>query len=350
MKNVRAYLTDVYDKTGIATALLGAGGELRFCTPDFPADAKIALPRETSGVVTDEQNGLTFTKVRAGEEVCYAVLTGCGKIERNYAELIASALELGSKNEGKIEDKIRLLLLGELSAAQENMLKAQLADVKFNHYMLSLVTATRAMQEGLRSFLEAIAEKNDYIVTMDECTLLFFRHAGEGGEYRSADEFAAILYENVKEEQRIDLTVSTGGTIKSFRSIPGCYERVLLTHKYGAIVSPGENVHFYKDFVLLSLLSDLPKQTLEKSLDSLLERNAESVFSDRELMETAEEFMKNSLNISETSRNMYVHRNTLIYRLDKIENETGLNLRKFSDALAFRFIKILNSLVKGEKQ
>ena len=80
----------------------------------------------------------------------------------------------------------------------------------------------------------------------------------------------------------------------------------------------------------------------------MLEKGAEEVFSDIELMETAEEFMKNSLNISETSRNMYIHRNTLIYRLDKIENETGLNLRKFSDAVAFRFVKLLSSLTKGD--
>lgn len=349
MYNIRAYLTDVYERTGIATALVNADGELRFCTPDFPASVSLIPPSGEERIMSDEQRGLTFVNIRSFDDACYAVLTGSSAAERNYAELISSALGLCGKSEWKLEDKLRLLLLGELSAAQENMLKAQVAEVKFNHYMLSLVTATRQMQKGLRSFLETIADKSDYIVAMDEHTLLFFRHAGESGEYRSADEFASILYENIKEEQRIELTIATGGTIKEFRAIPGCYERVLLTHKLGKTVEPNENVHFYKDYVLLGLLSELPKQTLEKSLDSLLERNAESVFSDPELMETANEFMKNSLNISETSRNMYVHRNTLIYRLDKIENETGLNLRRFSDALAFRFIKLLSSLVKGEK-
>ena len=87
---------------------------------------------------------------------------------------------------------------------------------------------------------------------------------------------------------------------------------------------------------------------LIKYFDSLLEKNGADVITDEELMDTAEEFMKNSLNISETSRNMYIHRNTLIYRLDKIEKEMGLNLRNFSDAITFRLIKILNTLIKGE--
>ena len=61
---------------------------------------------------------------------------------------------------------------------------------------------------------------------------------------------------------------------------------------------------------------------------------------------TAEEFLGNSLNISETSRKLYLHRNTLMYRLDKIERLTGLNVRKFSDAVTFRLIAILSKMVK----
>ena len=61
---------------------------------------------------------------------------------------------------------------------------------------------------------------------------------------------------------------------------------------------------------------------------------------------TAEEFLENSLNVSETSRKLYLHRNTLTYRLDKIERATGLNIRKFSDAVTFRLITILSKLVR----
>ncbi|MDE5897076.1 MAG: helix-turn-helix domain-containing protein, partial [Clostridia bacterium] len=66
-----------------------------------------------------------------------------------------------------------------------------------------------------------------------------------------------------------------------------------------------------------------------------------------EMSGTAEAFLECSLNLSETSRNLFLHRNTLTYRLDKIERVTGLNIRKFSDAVTFRVITILYRLLQA---
>ena len=112
-----------------------------------------------------------------------------------------------------------------------------------------------------------------------------------------------------------------------------------------AVNSKGE-IHTYKEYVLVKMLEDLPKYKLNEYLETLLESGASGIFSDQEMTNTAEEFLENSLNISETSRNLYLHRNTLTYRLDKIEKMTGLNIRKFSDAVTFRLITILSRLVR----
>lgn len=64
------------------------------------------------------------------------------------------------------------------------------------------------------------------------------------------------------------------------------------------------------------------------------------------MVNTAEEFLANSLNVSEASRNLFMHRNTLMYRLDKIERITGLDIRNFSDAVTFRVIAVLYKLLK----
>ena len=64
------------------------------------------------------------------------------------------------------------------------------------------------------------------------------------------------------------------------------------------------------------------------------------------MINTAEEFLENTLNASETSKKLYLHRNTLTYRLDKIERSTGLNIRRFSDAMTFRLITYLYKLLK----
>ena len=112
------------------------------------------------------------------------------------------------------------------------------------------------------------------------------------------------------------------------------------------MLDPKNGVYSYKEYVMVKMLSDIPKDSLAEYFDALLDKSSISILKDEELMNTADVFMKNSLNISETSRSMYMHRNTLIYRLDKIENATGLNIRHFSDALTFRLITVLNKLIK----
>ena len=98
--------------------------------------------------------------------------------------------------------------------------------------------------------------------------------------------------------------------------------------------------------MLIKMIEDLPKYKLNEYLETLLDSGAREIFLDDEMINTAEEFLENSLNVSETSRKLYLHRNTLMYRLDKIERETGLNIRKFSDAVTFRLVTILFKLLK----
>jgi carbohydrate diacid regulator len=106
-------------------------------------------------------------------------------------------------------------------------------------------------------------------------------------------------------------------------------------------VNLGGKVHSYKDYVLIKILEDVPKAKLNEYLQVLLDSPSKEIFESKEMMSTAEEFLENSLNVSETSRKLFLHRNTLTYRLDKIQSVTGLDIRNFSDALTFRLISIL---------
>ena len=94
------------------------------------------------------------------------------------------------------------------------------------------------------------------------------------------------------------------------------------------------------------MVEELSSHKQEEYCGELMDEAAKEVFEDEELLATAEEFLLSSLNVSETSRNLYMHRNTLSYRLDKIEKATGLNIRHFSDAVSFRVLSILYQLLK----
>ena len=100
-----------------------------------------------------------------------------------------------------------------------------------------------------------------------------------------------------------------------------------------------------KKLSLGRLAASLEKSDREKLLEGYDLKNFVKIFEDRELMSTLFALFENDLNVSGTARALFMHRNTLMYRLDKIERVTGLNLRKFSDAVTFRLITILNKLV-----
>ena len=97
--------------------------------------------------------------------------------------------------------------------------------------------------------------------------------------------------------------------------------------------------------MLVKMLEDASESKLIQYLSELMDDETQEILEEEEMVTTAEEFLRCSLNVSETSRNLYMHRNTLLYRLDKIEKATGLNIRLFPDAVSFRVLTILYKLL-----
>ena len=195
--------------------------------------------------------------------------------------------------------------------------------------------------------LKSCAEDGDFAVQIDEEQLVFVKLVqGEGGEYQSPIEYAEFIKQSVYEEMGIAVKIAIGSTVKSLIDLNISYGQALTAFRMYNVLGTKGDIHSYKEYVLIKMLEELPKHKLAENLQMLLDTSAKEIFSDEEMLSTAEEFLESSLNTSETSRKLYLHRNTLIYRLDKIEKATGLNIRKFSDAITFRLITILSNLVK----
>ena len=137
-----------------------------------------------------------------------------------------------------------------------------------------------------------------------------------------------------------------GGTMEGVADLATSFSQAISAQRISGAVNYRSGVHSYKEFLIVKMLEDLPKHKLSEYLETLLEPSAREIFNDKEMVNTAEEFLESSLNVSETARKLYLHRNTLNYRLDKIEKATGLNIRKISDAITFRMILIILKLVR----
>lgn len=197
----------------------------------------------------------------------------------------------------------------------------------------------------VNNYLFTMKDGGDIVADMGEGITAFCKCARDGDYYRSAGEFAAVLRNNIAEEIKAELRIGVGGTAHGTGELPLYYGYAQSALASGAEFDPNGRVYSYKEYALIKTLSALSDAEKEKYIKLALDRNYREVLADGELMAAADAFIKYSLNISEASRNMYVHRNTLINRLDKIERLTGLNIRNFGDAMTFRAAYLLHKMM-----
>lgn len=344
-KELIKILKSVKLTTGIDTAAYSADGALLFRTADFPS-CDFSYSREEKDIC-QAGGSVTVLPLKSGATV---ILSGTGDIYRNYAALLRAVIEEGPepKKELTLAEKLRLYLAGKADEETINELREKYAG-PFDCYVLTLVAESAHKRNELKNYLDTMHEVGDLVVPYDDTSVVFIKKCGGEDEYQSATDFAITLGDSVREELRINFVINVGGTVHAFSELSACFERCALAYAFGRMLSPDGKVYSYKEYVMTQMLSEIPVKSLKEYLGTLLDRDSAYILDDEELMLTAEEFLKNSLNISETSRSMYMHRNTLIYRLDKIEKATGLNLRHFNDAVAFRLLTVLNKLIKNKQ-
>ena len=113
---------------------------------------------------------------------------------------------------------------------------------------------------------------------------------------------------------------------------------------------PKQQIFVYRKMLIERFLADVPREMGQRYNSLLFNRKTARLFND-EMIHTIEKFFENSLNLSETARQLYIHRNTLIYRLDKVQRIIGLDLRAFDDAVTFKMMMLLgkNANEKGRR-
>ena len=338
-KTIFHLISSVQKATGIKATLFSNAGErvsdgfLSACTV-FPAGTEIVQPADSP---------YTYFRVRDGYIVA---LDGSGEAYRNYAVMLRAAIEAGSATPPRtLSERIRAYLTDELSEEEKSELATHFSG-PFDGYVLTLVADSARAIGQLMNYLDAVRGHGDFVVPCGENAVVFIKSCGGEDDYRSANDFASTLYDSIMEELRIKIVINVGGTVHSFGELKSVFHRCLFAYNFGQLMAPGEKIYSYKEYVMIKMLSEIPEASLSSYVNAVLDRDGRQILDDPELMETAEQFLKNSLNISETSRSMYMHRNTLIYRLDKIENATGLNLRHFNDAVVFHLLTVLKKLTK----
>jgi sugar diacid utilization regulator len=145
-------------------------------------------------------------------------------------------------------------------------------------------------------------------------------------------EHAGSIRDSIVSELYTDCSVSYGNEIESFKEIKTCYDEAKKAQLYGETYGNKDNIYCYSQLMLENIAYNLSGES-KKEMLTIVKHKLDKF--DSEMINTIEEFIKADLNISEASKRLYVHRNTLIYRLDKIYKETGFDIRLFNQASVF---------------
>ena len=154
-------------------------------------------------------------------------------------------------------------------------------------------------------------------------------------------------YEMLLDEAGKSCVVGIGEPKKTFPEIGESYRESRRAVEVGRIFLTEQHIYVYRSLVLERFLMDIPREMGTRYHGILFNRKTARLFND-EMLHTIERFFSKDLNLSDTARQLYIHRNTLVYRLDKVQRQTGLDLRKFDDAVTFKMMMLLGKSGKDK--
>ena len=131
------------------------------------------------------------------------------------------------------------------------------------------------------------------------------------------------------------MSIGIGTTVDNIKDLARSYKEAQIALEVGKVFDTEKNIISYENLGIGSLIYQLPTTLCEMFLQEVF-KNGSLDSLDRETLMTIQAFFENNLNVSETSRKLFVHRNTLVYRLEKIRKLTGLDLREFDHAITFK--------------
>ncbi|MDO5022399.1 MAG: helix-turn-helix domain-containing protein [Eubacteriales bacterium] len=188
-------------------------------------------------------------------------------------------------------------------------------------------------------------EDGDLFIPISGFTVALIKALNEEATAEDMQEFVEALAETALTEEGIEFTISIGNPVKQLDKISQSYEQAMRALKIGLAFYPKQRIYRYDNMVFARLMSEIPKEKALKYHALLFNSTNEKLFS-QEILETLTAFLDSDLNIADTARQLYIHRNTLIYRLEKVQSQTGLDLRRFNDALIFKLLYELKNTSK----
>ena len=190
----------------------------------------------------------------------------------------------------------------------------------------------------------------DFITAVDEKNIIVVREVKPGETQDDLEKTAQVMVDMLNTEAMSQVHVAYGTVVNELKEVSRSYKEAKMALDVGKIFFSNKNVVAYSKLGIGRLIYQLPIPLCRMFIKEIFDGKSPDEFDD-ETLTTINKVFENSLNVSETSRQLYIHRNTLVYRLDKLQKSTGLDLRVFEDAITFKIalmvVKYMNYMEKN---
>ncbi|SHO48685.1 PucR family transcriptional regulator [Anaerocolumna xylanovorans] len=197
--------------------------------------------------------------------------------------------------------------------------------------------------ETVRSLFSG--KTKDFITAVDEKNIILVKELKPTENYDDMNKTAKIILDMLNTEAMTKVHVAFGTIINEIKDVSRSYKEAKMALDVGKIFYSDRNVMAYSNLGIGRLIYQLPMPLCKMFIKEIFDGKSPDEF-DEETLTTINKFFENNLNVSETSRQLYIHRNTLVYRLDKLQKSTNLDLRVFEDAITFKIALMVVKYMK----
>ena len=243
------------------------------------------------------------------------------------------------------EQSLRQMLRGDVKGAEfESLADEHNIPIHLNRCVLYFYFQDMEVEAAIRVMMDALDGENDIVTEVGHHAVAMLKAVDEDADFVELEEYADAFESSFLTETGATVFIGISDPCKDLAAIPEAFAEARNAINVGRVYHPNKHVFLYRNLLLERFLNEVSPELGASYNAMIFNRKTARLFND-EMIHTIETFFDNSLNLSETARKLYIHRNTLVYRLEKVQHAIGLDLRNFDDAVTFKMMMLLG---KGE--
>ena len=333
-------MKDAIDRT---IGVVDADGTIICCSDLSKIGEKeaIDIKSELSGPDAKVIGLKTYVSISAQVHPDDAVFVdGDDEIAASYARLIAVSLNGIKQYYDEKYDRNNFIKNVILDNILPGDIYLKTRELGFNNEVSRCVLLVRTPERSEVSISEAIQKlfpdkQKDIVVNINETDVALVKELRPGNEMKDLEKLARSIADSLHTEYYVNSVIGIGSIAIGIKDLPRSFKEAQIALEVGKVFDTEKTIVTYENLGIARLIYQLPTTLCEMFLREIFKKGS-IVGLDHETLFTIQKFFENNLNVSETSRKLFVHRNTLVYRLEKIKKLTGLDLREFDDAIVFK--------------